>query len=427
MENTNRLQLPYILAAQAQKHVTHNEAIRALDALVQPTALDNTLTAPPASPSEGDVYIVAAGGTDAWSGKDHQIAAFQDGAWIITPPLPGWTIWLNTQHRMLFFDGTQWLHADQNEGPDVEDEIQIAGLGVGTAPDMNNRLAIKSDSVLMSHRDDGEDVRLVANKKSAADTASLVYQSNYSGRAEMGLAGDDTFRIKVSADGSNWQNALEIDPVTAEVTLPATPSQHLELEIDQPDKDLPGVALRGYSIGNTADFVHGVGMHLTYNATNNRQFAFLATDTKVGIRVVAGAAPVLDGYNNGARADLQIGSNTNGVHVGHAIANTQFSASNNAGTVTKTVAQFAGAVGQTGDLLRIGTSAATPDDSLVVTADKTTKLGGSLQLAVYTVATLPTGSSQGALIHVSDESGGSVPAFFDGTNWRRLTDRQIVS
>lgn len=54
----------------------------------------------------------------------------------------------------------------------------------------------------------------------------------------------------------------------------------------------------------------------------------------------------------------------------------------------------------------------------------------------YTVATLPSASEwysaqaqlgHSALIFVSNESGGAVPAFTDGTNWRRVTDRVIVS
>ena len=47
---TTHLLLPYILASQAQKHVTHNEALRLLDAMVQLSVLDRDLAAPPASP-----------------------------------------------------------------------------------------------------------------------------------------------------------------------------------------------------------------------------------------------------------------------------------------------------------------------------------------------------------------------------------------
>lgn len=77
---TPNLILPYILAAQAQKHVTHNEAVRMLDALVQLAVADRSLAAPPASPAEGARYIVAPSPTGAWSGHANHIAAYQDGA-----------------------------------------------------------------------------------------------------------------------------------------------------------------------------------------------------------------------------------------------------------------------------------------------------------------------------------------------------------
>ena len=60
MDDTPNLSLPYIMAAQSQKHVTHNEAIRALDAIVQLAVLDRDLTAPPGSPADGARYIVGA-------------------------------------------------------------------------------------------------------------------------------------------------------------------------------------------------------------------------------------------------------------------------------------------------------------------------------------------------------------------------------
>ena len=89
------LSLPYIHAAQAQKHVTHNEAIRALDAIVQLAVLDRDLTAPPGSPAEGDRYIVAEAPTGAWSGRAGDVAAFQDGAWVFLSPREGWRAWIS--------------------------------------------------------------------------------------------------------------------------------------------------------------------------------------------------------------------------------------------------------------------------------------------------------------------------------------------
>ena len=94
MTDTTHLGLPYIDAAQAQKHVTHNEALRILDALVMLAVLDRDLSAPPASPAEGDRYIVKATGTGAFAGKSNQIAHFADGSWLFYPPRAGWVCYV---------------------------------------------------------------------------------------------------------------------------------------------------------------------------------------------------------------------------------------------------------------------------------------------------------------------------------------------
>ena len=50
------------------------------------------------------------------------------------------------------------------------------------------------------------------------------------------------------------------------------------------------------------------------------------------------------------------------------------------------------------------------------------------QAPTYTVLTLPTAATYPrGIIYVSDEAGGAVLAFSDATNWRRVTDRAIVS
>jgi hypothetical protein len=77
---TTHLLLPFILAAQAQKHVTHNEALRLLGAMVQLAVLDRTRTTPPASPADGDRHIVASGASGVWAGWDLNIAYWVDGA-----------------------------------------------------------------------------------------------------------------------------------------------------------------------------------------------------------------------------------------------------------------------------------------------------------------------------------------------------------
>ena len=78
-DTSTHLGLPYLLAAQAQKHVTHNEALRLLDAMVQLSVLDRTRTTPPASPADGDRHLVASGATGLWAGWDLNVAFWVDG------------------------------------------------------------------------------------------------------------------------------------------------------------------------------------------------------------------------------------------------------------------------------------------------------------------------------------------------------------
>lgn len=85
METTPHLKMPYILPSQAQKHVTHNEALRYLDALLHLSVLSRQQVSPPILPEEGSRYLVPAGATDLWGGQDGEIAAFMDGEWFFSP------------------------------------------------------------------------------------------------------------------------------------------------------------------------------------------------------------------------------------------------------------------------------------------------------------------------------------------------------
>ena len=66
--------LPYIQPSQYQKHVTHNEALRILDAVMQLSVLGYEDNAPPASPQQGDRHIVAGNGSNGWAGHGGDIA-----------------------------------------------------------------------------------------------------------------------------------------------------------------------------------------------------------------------------------------------------------------------------------------------------------------------------------------------------------------
>lgn len=215
MSNSTNLGLPFIKAAQAQKHVTHNEAIRGLDAIVQLSVLDRDLTSPPGSALDGDRYLVATSATGGWAGKDGQIAAWQDGAWTFYPPQEGWLIWIADEESLIVFDGNAFI------APPLQN---VSSLGVNAAADSNSRLAVRSNQVLFTAVNvaEGGNGNLLAtvNRETASDDAAFVFQNAYSSRALFGLLADDNFTIKVSPDGSSFITGLIVANDDGMVSMP---------------------------------------------------------------------------------------------------------------------------------------------------------------------------------------------------------------
>lgn len=230
MSDTPNLGLPYIDGGQAQKHVTHNEALRMLDAAIQIAVLDRTRTGPPLVPVEGQRHVVSVGASGAWSSHAQAIATWQDGAWTFLVPKAGWCIWSIADDVMLVFDGIAWRDLRNLALDDA------AHLGVNTAADATNRLSVKSDAVLLSHDDvtpGSGDLRMVLNKALATKDAGLVFQAGFSTRALLGLFGDDNLAIKVSADGTAFRPALTIDRSNGQVSFTQSPKFSAYMNFDK--------------------------------------------------------------------------------------------------------------------------------------------------------------------------------------------------
>lgn len=108
MADTTKLILPLMASNQAQKYVTYNEAMFALDILTMLSVKDKDLTSPPGSPADGDTYIVGSGATGLWSGKDLNVAAWTNGAWKFFPPKEGWSAWVEDENIRLEHNGSSW-------------------------------------------------------------------------------------------------------------------------------------------------------------------------------------------------------------------------------------------------------------------------------------------------------------------------------
>ena len=132
MTESAKLRLPYIVASQAQKHVTHNEALSLLDTLCQASVIDKDLSTPPVSPAEGDCYIVAATGTGAWTGWDGRIARFIDGEWRSYLPGAGggegWLVYVQDEANLYVFVSGAWTLFASSAQPLDSDLTAIAAL-----------------------------------------------------------------------------------------------------------------------------------------------------------------------------------------------------------------------------------------------------------------------------------------------------------
>lgn len=202
------LSLPYLLPAQAQKHVTHNEALARLDVAVQLAVIARDLAVPPASPAQGDRYLVPAGASGDWAGHAGEIAVYDMNAWGFQAPVAGWVARVLSEDAQVRFDGTTWQ--------DGLGALSVDTLGVNGAADATNRLCNVAPATLLTHAGAGHQLKV--NKAGAGDTASLLFQTGWSGRAEMGTTGSDAFAIKVSADGAAWQTALSFDGASGTVS-----------------------------------------------------------------------------------------------------------------------------------------------------------------------------------------------------------------
>lgn len=220
MSETSRLRLPLLDAAQSQKHITHNEAIDALDVLVQLSVVSRQVLTPPANPADGVQVIVGNQPQNLFAPYARHVAAYRNGAWSFFAPRIGWRAFVENEHALFVFDGTDWTRLRM----DITELQNLTSLGVGTSADAQNPVSLRANSILVTACPAGEggsgDVRLTLNRELASDVVSQVYQSNYSGRAETGLMGDDRYRIKVSSDGASWKEALVVDPASGRVAFP---------------------------------------------------------------------------------------------------------------------------------------------------------------------------------------------------------------
>jgi hypothetical protein len=184
MTDTSRLALPVIEAAQAQKHVTHNEALALLDALVQLTVESRMLTTPPASPADGACYIPGPGATGAWSGWDGHIAVYS-GGWFRIVPLPGLKAWVRAERLTVTYEDGVW-----------RDGIALTAHG--------GRVTLRARE---------EELTLTGAYAETADTAFIPDRAivlGVSARTTLAIAGATSYGVGITSDAGKFGNFLGI-------------------------------------------------------------------------------------------------------------------------------------------------------------------------------------------------------------------------
>jgi hypothetical protein len=104
MSESTRHALPFLSAGQAQKEVTHNEALMVVDRLLHPLVLSRNLSTPPSAPASGDSYIPGGTASGAWAGQAGKLATYDGFGWVFTNPVRGCLAWIADEGGFSVYD-----------------------------------------------------------------------------------------------------------------------------------------------------------------------------------------------------------------------------------------------------------------------------------------------------------------------------------
>ncbi len=390
MQNTPILEIPLIASSQAQKHVTHNEALMTLDALLHLSVVQRDLQEPPVSPSQNARYIVGLNPVGDWSEHALEIAIYRDEEWSFFQPKIGWISFLQSERVLIIWDGIDWVNASAQ----ADIGTQFQRIAVNAPIDEDIFLVVKGNTILFTHDDqhttDPNNIVMTMNKKTEADKAAILLQTNFQGRAEIGLNGQDDFSIKTSNDGANWKTAFSVDGASSQATIHENLligegthiASGLTISKFNPSislKDLGGQGAAHSGVFSWRDGDDNEKAWMGLGSNGNTLFSFL-THYPDGLSFVTygGSFPIEFKQHNSVRLKIHTNGNV-GIH---------------------------------------HTAPTTP-----------LHVGGAIRVGTATITELPSPSvsGMGAIIMVSNEAGGPTLAFSDGTNWLRFQDRSIVT
>jgi hypothetical protein len=141
-DTTPRLKLPMLAAGQAQKEITHNEALAILDLSVGTAVAGIGATVPPAAPGTGSAWIVGGAPTGAWAGQAGRVAGWTDGGWRFVVPHEGMAVWSLADRREARFVGGIWVLGEVRASRLLVDGVAVVGAQVPAIPTPSGGAAI---------------------------------------------------------------------------------------------------------------------------------------------------------------------------------------------------------------------------------------------------------------------------------------------
>lgn len=220
-DTSSSLSLPFIQPNQAQKHVTHNEALLVLDALTQLAVVADDVNTPPLAPADGVRFIVGDGGTGDWAGRDGEVAVFETSGWRYFIPRAGWRAYVIDREIMVVHDGSEWIDQEDAEIQEIE------AFGLGMIAPAQTPFSAKLNAALWTalYQADGGDGALVTtlNKETTSNDAGFVFQQDFQTRAILGLFGSDDLRLTTSPDGVTFFDGLRVNNTNGIIDQPSLP------------------------------------------------------------------------------------------------------------------------------------------------------------------------------------------------------------
>ena len=157
---SDRYALPLLNAAQAQKEITHNEALALIDMLLHAQVESAALGAPPGTETVGQCWIVAVSASGDWAGQAGALACLTSGGWRFVTPRAGLRVAVADENTIHVHNGTDWgidpVHFDgfyvAGERIIGARESAVADPSGGSTVDAEARAAVAQMlSVLRSH------------------------------------------------------------------------------------------------------------------------------------------------------------------------------------------------------------------------------------------------------------------------------------